>query len=279
MLVLVTRSNRGACYNLSYIKNMKASFLKIFTLVSYLAMVVINYLAVTLPLAGRDTAAISDSYPNLFAPAGYAFSIWGLIYTLLGIYTIYQFSKKENHIDKINNFFIVSSWLNFAWIFSWHYDLIWLSVLLMIGILVCLIKINDIFLETDLTKKEKWLVQLPFSVYFGWITVATIANVTTFLVSIGWNGFGYSESFWTILVLFAGVFIGCIRMMKDRFIAYGLVLIWAYGAILFKHTSNTGFAGQYPGVILASQISIFIFAVTIIYITFNHFKINRKIKS
>jgi len=229
-------------------------------------MVAVNYLAVALPLAGRDTGAISDSYPNLFAPAGFAFSIWGLIYTLLGIYVVYQFRRKDALVERINRVFIINALLNASWMFAWHYDLIWLSVLIMIGLLVTLIRIADMLRESKLTQKDLWLICLPYSVYFGWITVATIANITVFLVSLGWNGFGLSESFWTVAVLLVGAMIGTMRLLRDRFAPYGLVLVWAYGAILAKHLSASGFNGQYPSIIETVILCLLVFLGTIVFI-------------
>lgn len=247
---------------------MNNTLIKISTLVSYLVMVGVNYLAVTLPLAGRDTGEISDNYPNLFAPAGYAFSIWSLIYTLLLIYVIYQFREGSNVlVSRVNKIFILNGLLNAAWIFAWHYDLIWLSVLIMLGILITLIKIADTFRGKQLTPKEKWFVRLPFSIYFGWITVATIANITIFLVSIGWNGFGLSDVFWTVVVLLVGAAIGIWRAIHDRNIPYCLVLVWAYGAILAKHLSASAFAGSYPAVIYTASLCILLFALTVILLS------------
>lgn len=246
---------------------MNTKITKVTALAAYILMVVVNYLAVDLPLGGRDTGSISDSYPNLFAPAGYAFSIWGLIYTLLGIYVIYQLVQSRNGLlTKINRIFIVNALLNASWVFAWHYDLIWISVLFMIGLLLTLIRIADILNNEDLSQKNRWIVRLPFSVYFGWITVATIANITVFLVYLGWNGFGLSDSFWTTVVLLVGVLIGSWRMLKDRNLSYGFVLIWAYGAILLKHLSVRGFDRLYPIVIWTVATSILIFLGTIVFI-------------
>ncbi|MBN1684333.1 MAG: tryptophan-rich sensory protein [Gammaproteobacteria bacterium] len=247
---------------------MNKKILKISTLIAYVIMVGVNYLAVLLPLGGRSIGQISDNYPNLFAPAGYAFSIWGLIYTLLAIYVVYQLWRvKDELAARINRLFIVNALLNASWIFAWHYDLIWLSVIIMAGLLMTLIKIADIFRERAITPKETWLVRLPFSVYFSWITVAAIANVIIFLVSIGWNGFGLPESFWTVFALLVGALIGSWRMLRDRFIPYGLVLIWAYGAILFKHFSASGFDGKYPIVIAAVVLCLLVFVGTIVFIS------------
>lgn len=251
------------------VKTLSTKTIRILALVTYIAMVATNYIAVALPLGGRSTGAISDSYPNLFAPASYAFSIWGLIYTLLGIYVIYQLGRvKDDVTTRVNPLFIANAILNVSWIFAWHYDIIWLSLLIMLGLLFTLIRINDILRDHTLAKKEQWLVRLPFSVYFGWITVATIANATIFLVYLGWNGFGLADSFWTVAVLLIGALIGSWRMLHDRFIPYGLVLIWAYGAIIAKHVSvNDGFAGEYPSIIWTAALSVLVFIGTIIFIS------------
>lgn len=246
---------------------MNTKILKILTLVAYVVMIAVNYLAILLPLGGRSTGQISDNYPNLFAPAGYAFSIWGLIYTLLGIYVFYQlWREKDELVARVNRIFIANAFLNASWIFAWHYDVIWLSVIIMAGLLITLIRIADIFRTRVITPKETWLTRLPFSVYFGWITVATIANITVFLVYLGWNGFNLPESFWTVVLLLIGAIIGSWCLLRDRFIPYGIVLIWAYGAILFKHLSESGFAGKYPSIIWTAALSISIFLGTIIFI-------------
>ncbi len=254
--------------------NNKHALVKIIAAVTYVAMVVVNGLANGLPINNRSTGAISDAYPNLFAPAGITFSIWGLIYLLLAGYTLYQFGlfqsdKGKGRIDlfkKVGLYFIISSIANIAWIFSWHYDFIGLSVLIMGVILFSLIKIADILRKEKLSLKEKIFVRLPFSIYFGWITVAAIANITVFLVSVNWNGFGISNKIWTIAVLLAGLLIGATRMWKDKNIVYGLVLVWAYSGILFKHLSADGFAGQYQGVIIATSLCILGFLINIVFL-------------
>lgn len=249
-------------------KNTK--ILKISVLVAYVTMIAVNYLAVALPLGGRSTGQISDDYANLFAPAGYAFSIWGLIYTLLGIYTIYQFRTKESElVGKINQWFLLNALLNASWIFAWHYDFIGLSVLIMLGLLGTLIKIADILRNKDLPLKERWFLKLPFSIYFGWITVATIANITILLVKLDWGRFGFSENFWTVIVLLIGMLIGCQRILKDRSIPFGLVLIWAYSAILYKHLSENGFSGKYPNVIWTIFLCVLVFLGVLIKISFD----------
>lgn len=227
----------------------------ILTAVLYVAMIAVNYLAGVGSINNVGTGAVSDAYQNLFTPAGYAFSIWGLIYLLLGAYTVYQFiavrenKKRLNLFYDLGKYYLATSFINIAWLFSWHYFAIGLSVIFMLGLLYCLIRIADRLTKEKFSDKEKILVRLPFSLYFGWISVATIANITIFLVSLGWRGFGFGEVFWTILILIVGAAIGILRMLIDKNIPYGLVFLWAYGAILVRHTSAEGFDGKYPAVI------------------------------
>ena len=246
---------------------MKKMFIKILVAVTYIAMVVMNFLANSLPINNRGTGEISNAYPNLFAPAGPSFSIWGLIYLLLGIYVIYQFVKKdqktEEVIQKINPFFIASSLANISWIFAWHYDYIAISVAVMAVLLILLIKIADIIRLGNFTTIEKVSIWAPFSIYFGWITVASIANITVFLVSIGWNGFGLADFVWTSIILLVGALIGILRMNKDKNIAYGLVLVWAYSWILFKHLFLSGFDGQYQSIIVTTIVCLAFFLFSI----------------
>jgi hypothetical protein len=133
----------------------------------------------------------------------------------------------------------------------------------MATLLTLLIKIADILRAEQFTSLTKLLVWAPFSIYFGWITVASIANITVFLVGIGWNGFGIADFIWTSIILLVGALIGILRMRKDSNIAYGTVLIWAYSWILFKHVSPSGFDGQYPSIIATVIVCLILFVFSI----------------
>lgn len=239
-------------------------FTKIIAVIAYIGMVIVNFLATSLPINNRSTGAISDAYPNLFAPAGVTFSIWGLIYLLLAGYVIYQFTRggkaKDDLIKKINPLFVATSLVNISWIFAWHYDYIGISVILMLCLLVLLIKIANILRTGQFNMLDKLFIRAPFSIYFGWITVATIANITVFLVKTGWNGFGIPDYVWTSVVLVIGALIGMLRMRLDKNLPYGLVLMWAYGGILLKHVSAQGFGSQYPSVIFTTIGCLVLFA-------------------
>lgn len=227
--------------------------------VVFVVMVVLNGLAgSTTLLNGQNTAAISDKSVNLFTPAGYAFAIWGVIYVMLGVYVVYQLgwigaskrSKlKTETIEAITPYFIATSVLNCLWILAWQYEVLWLSVLLIIGMLYSLVKIEETLKDKDMTIAERMMVHSPFSIYFGWITVATIANICTWLVSIRWDGMGLSPVLWTCVLLIVGAFIGIAGMLRNTNCLYGAVFIWAYLAILAKHVSDAGWNDQYPMVI------------------------------
>lgn len=251
--------------------------------VAYVLMIVMNALANLLPINGITTGQVSDAYPNLFAPAGLTFAIWGVIYLLLAGFILYQLgllqdrrgAMKPHLLHKVAVLFTVSSLANVAWIFSWHYRLIPLSMFLMVIILLSLINIVQAIGYRHLSQREKLLVRLPFSVYLGWITVATIANATTLLVSWGWKGFGLSEPVWAIIMIFTGTLIGGATTLRNRDAAYGLVLVWAYLGIILKHTSATGFAGQYPLVIAATALCLLILAAAVILAAFPRRQPNR----
>ncbi|MGE4585061.1 MAG: tryptophan-rich sensory protein [Sphaerochaeta sp.] len=235
--------------------------LALLTILSYLVMVAINALANILPIGGIGTGQVSDSYPNLFAPTGLTFSIWGVIYLLLAVFAIAQLSlPSSDALRSIRILFSLSSLANALWIFSWHYKKIALSVLLMLCILICLIRINQILRAQNLNQSAYWTVQLAFSIYLGWITVATIANITTFLVAVNWSGFGISPMTWTIIILLIGTAIGSLWALRYQDKAYLITLLWAYLGILLKHASAKGFSLRYPAVLVITILCMAVFA-------------------
>lgn len=257
--------------------NNSRTTIKILIVLSYILMIAINILANLIPINGVTTGEVSDAYPNLITPAAYTFSIWGLIYLLLGLHTLYQlgFFRKENRssvendlLNYVGLYFSISSIANSAWIISWHYFKIPLSVVIMIIILACLILINVYTKRCKLNSRDKIFVRLPFSIYFGWITVATITNITVMLVSLNWNGFGLSDVTWAIIVLILGIIIGILTIISNKDIAYGLVYIWAYNGILVKHISPNGFAFEYKSIVYTIIICILMLIAAEIFVLF-----------
>jgi hypothetical protein len=223
-------------------------FLSILNVIGFLGTVVVNGLANALPINNKTTGELSDQYPNLFVPAGLTFSIWGLIYILLAILVIYQVVvtlRKDQagleSIKKMGYLFFLSSLLNIAWIFAWQYEIVSLSMVIMLLLLGCLLAI---YLRLGVgkkgpTQKEQYLVHLPFSVYLSWITIATIANVTALLVDVNWNRFGLSEQFWTVTVIVVGIGITLSVLLRRQDIYYCLVVDWALLGILIKRLASS----------------------------------------
>lgn len=212
-------------------------------LIGFIGTVMVNGLANALPIGGVTTGALSDMYPNLFVPAGFTFSIWGLIYLLLGLFIVYQLivalgrnEDRSAFIQRIGVFFFIASAANIGWIFAWHYQYVGISLILMVLLLVSLIAV---YLRLDIRKRgfnwrERFFIAAPFSIYLGWITVATVANVTALLVDIGWNGFGLSDVVWTCIVIGIATIIALFMLFTRQDILYCLVVEWAFFGILMK---------------------------------------------
>ena len=216
--------------------NMLRQFFVIFTTIFTLVM---NGAANAIPLNGRGTGEISDSFNVFFVPAGYVFSIWGLIYIGLVAYTIYHSlpSQKNNPLLVKTGWLVaLSSIANGAWIYFWHFGFYSITLLVMLALLVCLLAIYMTLNigKTTFTIREKWLVSVPFSLYLGWITVATIANATALFSYMGWGGWGIGQLSWTLIMLAAGVVISGLMSFTRSDIAYSLVLVWAFIGISVK---------------------------------------------
>jgi benzodiazapine receptor len=213
-------------------------------IIAYILTVIVNGLAgSTTILGGKVTAEISDANPTLITPAGYVFSIWGVIYILLGIFVVFQALPSQQgqaFQKKIGWLFALSSLLNIVWLFLWQYEYLALSVVLMFLLLATLILI---YLRLDIGRskvatREELAVHVPFSVYLGWITIASIANVAVFLVSENWDGFGISPETWATLIIIVALAITLLVLATRRDIAYGLVIIWALIGIAVNQSEN-----------------------------------------
>jgi benzodiazapine receptor len=231
-----------------------SNLLRLGNIAAFIVTLAINGLAGTTVLNGRTTAQVSDLYSNPFTPAGYVFAIWGIIYALLLVFVIYQaFPKQKNKLfqKQISALFILSSIFNVVWLFLWQYDYITVSVVLMFALLATLIAI---YLRLGIGKSnapltEKLCVHLPFSVYLGWITIASIANVAAALVSVGWNGFGLSAETWAIVAMSIALIITLVVIVARRDIAYSLVVIWALAGIAVKQNTH-------PNIVITAEIAI-----------------------
>ncbi|KQR94317.1 hypothetical protein ASG01_00030 [Chryseobacterium sp. Leaf180] len=213
--------------------------LQILNLIALLATVGINYLSNTGIINDETVGSVSADYRNLFTPAGYAFSIWGLIYTLLLGFAIYYgpFTKntdlKEKTVLNIGWWFIVSCLANSMWIFTWLNGYLFLTIPVMIVLLISLLKIilnnHEIIESRDL--KTTLFLRLPFYIYSGWISVALIADIATYLKKIEWDGFGISEMYWTLTMITIATILHLYMIWQRNMNAFAVVAVWALIAI------------------------------------------------
>jgi len=241
----------------------KSTLLQSTNIVAFIFTVAVNAVAgSTTLLNGRTSGQVSDLYPTLITPAGFTFSIWGIIYTLLLVFIVYQVlprNREQPFLRQITLLFALSGILNISWLFLWHYELIAFSVVLMFALLATLIAI---YLRlnvgrADVPLREKVCVHLPFSVYLGWITVATIANVSVALTAAGWDGGGIEQVTWAVLVIVVALLITLTSIATRKDAAYSLVIVWALAGIMTKQIEN-------QTIVLTAEVSIAIILVAIV---------------
>jgi hypothetical protein len=221
---------------------MKDLLRQIAVIVTVAATIVINILANALPINGLSTGQISDSFDVYFVPAGYVFSIWGLIYIGLIAYAIFQAlpAQRENPRMRATGWWMALGGLaNIAWIFLWHYQKFPATLAAMLVLLATLV-VTYLRLGTGrstVSQAEKWMARVPFSIYLGWITVATVANVTDVLDYLNWNTFGIAPEVWMGIVLAAVLVISALVSFTRRDVAYVLVILWALAGIGVKFSN------------------------------------------
>lgn len=217
--------------------------LPVATLFAILATLSVNALSNFFPIQGLNIGEIANKIlPGVqITPANYAFAIWGLIYLGLIAYGIYQLLPAQRHapiIHRVDRLLIIACLAQIAWVYLFTLQLFWLSVIAMLAILLPLI---GAYLQLGIGKRVsrefKWLVHVPFSIYLGWISVATIVNIASALYISGWDGWGISAVGWTVIMLLIGAAIASIVAIQRVDIAFTLVFIWAYIAIAVRHLS------------------------------------------
>jgi len=217
-------------------------------ILAFALVVAVNALANALPLGSQTTGQVSANYSSLFTPAGYVFSIWGLIYAGLTAFIVYQAlpaQRSNPRLAAMQVAFVANCVANALWLFLWHYDLIVASLVVMLVILVTLVWIYralDIG-RADVTPAERWLVHLPFSIYTAWISVAAIANLSAVQVARGWTGIGFDAITWTVIKIALAGAIAATVLFRRRDIAFVLVVVWAGAGIAVKQAATPMVAG------------------------------------
>ncbi|KAA3648265.1 MAG: tryptophan-rich sensory protein [Chloroflexi bacterium] len=209
---------------------------QIITIIATLVTITVNGLANAIPFNGQATGEISDRFAIYFVPAGYVFSIWGLIYLSLLAFTVYQAmpAQRDNPLlKKIYPAYWIGSLANSIWVFLWHYEFFPLTLVAMLTILATLLYIYRQISTASgqLDRNQKWFIRFPFSIYLGWISVATIANVSQVLFFTNWGGWGISGPTWAVIMLAVAALLGLLMLWRERDIPYALVLIWAFVGI------------------------------------------------
>lgn len=245
---------------------------KLMMLANFLALagvLVVNYLATALPIAGRTPADVSAQFPTLFTPAGFTFAIWGIIYLLLIAFAFFQLSfwRQENpvYVQKIGYLFVLSCVANAGWLFAFHYLQIALSMLLMLVLLGSLIAIYRRLEigQNSVGGAVRWLGHLPFRVYLGWICVATIANTAIFLTDLGWEGNPGGPVFWTLLVLSTAVGIALWMLFRRRDTAFALVILWALYGIYAARMAGQSPSGEW--VANGAKAGMYLLAASVLF--------------
>ncbi len=240
---------------------MKDTLRQITNLVSVIIALTVNILASALPLNGQNTGEISDRFQVYFVPAGYVFAIWFFIYVGWIAFTIFQFRKDQKdspRLRRLGYLFAISGIVNAIWLFTWHYNTFGLSVIVMLTLLGLLIAsylrldVNHVSVSTA----ERWSVDIPFSIYLGWITVATVANITDWLYLVEWNGFGIAPQTWAIVMIVVASIVGLLMTLTRKDAAYVFVLVWSFIGIAVKqadvaNVATTAWIGAGAMLILA----------------------------
>ena len=213
----------------------------ILNIIALAVTLVLNTLATTLPLGGRTTAEISDSFNVLFVPAGYVFSIWGLIYLALTGFAVFQTlpAQQNNRAVRATGWwFAVSCLANSLWILFWHYGYYPLTLVMMLTLLASLIVIyRRLAALGKVDTTTRWLVRFPFSLYLGWISVATVANASAVFVDLGWDGSPLSPVAWTVAMIGVAAALSLLLSYRRRDLAYSGVIVWALVGILLKQVA------------------------------------------
>ncbi|MCY7328979.1 MAG: tryptophan-rich sensory protein, partial [Saprospiraceae bacterium] len=228
----------------------RLTILRVANLLFFLLTMAFNYLSQAMPLNRKTTGELSDQYPNLFTPAPLTFSIWGVIYLALLLFIGWQMWPMRNtrRAEQRNTAVSALGWnfvwlclLNMGWLFCWHYELVTARVVVMLVTLGLLIRMNIlIFRDLSHTADNRNFLDIPFGLYLGWISVATVANITAWLVGINWDGFGISEKIWTVMMIAVATLVALLAVYSWRNVPYAVAVIWALLGITIQQRAMFG---------------------------------------
>lgn len=223
----------------------KIKALAIFNTLSLIVHFAVTYFVMTRSINQLDVSEVSARYETLFTPAGITFSIWGIIYLLTGLFCLYHIiaaykhdktHSANNRLLKINGLFIILNLATAAWLVAWTQERLLIALGLIIIQLFCLMAINlRLRIYDPLRSAEfKLIAQVTFSIYFAWISIATIANAASWLKSIGWDGWGLTAVQWTFVMISIAIVLALLMIFVRRNVYFGLVVAWALFGIVQK---------------------------------------------
>lgn len=215
---------------------------------AFIFVIVVNALSNVLPFNDQSQTEIAAKYPSLFTPAGFTFSIWGVIYLALFVFVVYQAlpAQRENaSIARLGVPFKINCASNALWLVVWHYDQIVLALLIMLVILGTLVVIyRSLLAEVPrMTFLQRAVLFLPFSLYTSWISVATIANASIIQTASGWDDVGLTAVNWTLVKLAVAGAIGVTVVLRLRDPVFVLVTAWAAYGIAARQVATPAVAG------------------------------------
>ena len=234
--------------------------------------IAINIMSNAIPFNGLTAPEIADRFDVYFVPAGYVFSIWSIIYLGLIAFAVFQLlpTQRENPgLRQTGWWFVLNLAANSIWLVLWHYGYFGLSVVVMLTLLISLIVIYQRLGvgRQAVPAGERWFVHLPFSVYLGWITVATIANITAYLDFANWNGFGIAPEIWMFIILIVAVVVAGLMAYNRQDIAYLLVFIWAFAGIGVEQSETLQVAN-------AAYLAAAVVAIIVVLVVIQKFRQN-----
>lgn len=219
----------------------KVKTLRIGNLIGLIFTLLMNFIAGSGIIFKNTIGDISDKYDNLFTPAGLTFSIWGFIYLMLFVFILYQLREENKEVvEDLGVLFIILSILNPLWLIVWVIEWILLSLIIMLLLLINLILI---YIKLEIGKErvpleQELIVNASFSLYLGWIAIATIANITIYLVSINWDAMGIDHVSWTIIIILIALVLTSLVLIERKDFVYALVFVWAALGIMIKRGLN-----------------------------------------
>lgn len=241
----------------------------VWSLLATLVMIGVNVLAMFPIINGQKTDEVSAAYPNLFTPAGITFSIWGVIYLFVIVWQLFQLfgrqklaKKDQAALVNINKIYVVTCILNAGWLVAWQFEVFWLSVIIMAGLLVGLVMIMQEIKRSTIGRGLGFWLKSTFGFYLGWIMVATIANITVLLVSAGWEAFGGAASWWTVGIVAIGALIGSLAVVSYRNVYLAMALVWAYVGILIQHLGGDLPGSPYGNILTTVCVSLVVIGVS-----------------